>query len=84
MTGGHLCGPWEGGLNKYIPQATFGIACAIHDEDYTTNPAGLTREQADNRFLCSMLALSEHTAHKALAVVYYAAVRAFGWRYFRG
>lgn len=79
-----LCGPWEGGLNRLIPQAAFGSSCRIHDEDYTTNPAGLSRREADRRFLSSMLSHAIAWWHYPLAYVYYTAVRLGGWSYWRG
>jgi hypothetical protein len=78
------CGPWEGGLNRFVPQATFGLACALHDEDYTRNPAAISRAEADRRFLQNLYGLADRWWHYPLAVSYYAAVRVFGWYFYRG
>lgn len=84
MTDERPCGPWEGSLNAAVPQ-DFAPACVVHDEDYTSNPRALTRAEADRRFLGHMLELAEG---KPLLVVmawtFFAAVRLFGWRYWRG
>lgn len=79
-----VCGPWEGSLNRFVPQ-DFALACRIHDEDYTTNPASITRAEADRRFLRNMLELAEGNGLLVvMAWTFYVAVRLGGWRYWRG
>lgn len=78
------CGPWEGTWNRLIPQGPFRLACEVHDEDYTDNPASLTRREADRKMLDNMLALADgHPLWGALALAYYLVVRVSGWRYWR-
>lgn len=84
MSDRETCGPWEGGANALVPQGPFGPACDVHDEDYTSNPAQLTRRQADRRFLLNMLALADSPWEYLLAWAYYAAVRVGGWKFWRG
>lgn len=83
MTDERLCGPWEGSANRFVPQ-DFALACRIHDEDYTRNPADLSRREADRRFLANMLGLAEGPLHVVMAYAFFAAVRLAGWRYWRG
>lgn len=79
--GGYKCGPANSEfLSGFIPDAPFGYdfsgACARHDQDYASGI--VPREEADNRFLDTMLAVSGDPLSQATAYVYYAFVYVFG------
>ena len=57
----------------------FNIACYKHDIDYTE--ATMTRFQADRKFLLQMVRVADTKQLVGWAIVYYIAVRLFGWIY---
>lgn len=83
MSDEQLCGPWEGRWNRLVPhQDVFGPACAVHDDDYTT-PAGMTRSEADARFLDNLIERAGRCPYlRTVGGAYWLFVRVGGWVYF--
>ena len=76
------CGPSEKYLNRYTPGGdVFNDACRQHDTDYLQ---GVDRLEADVAFKRRMLSAASSLRLRALALTYYALVRAFGWIFYPG
>lgn len=80
----HYCGPtWFPRWARHFLSNKFNASCKIHDLDY--NKSGFTRKEADDRFLVNLKTQAKsNTLYKALAYVYYAAVRVFGGMQYKG
>ena len=72
----------------WAPQFVFEDSCDHHDFHYWRGCTRADRKLADRSFLRSMLFAASATPwphrwlYQGLAVLYYSAVRAFGWRHF--
>lgn len=76
-----LCGPWEGTLNELIPQVP-GEACPEHDACYTES--GVSRDDCDLAFERDLARASKgNPVLQVIGAVYAAAVRLFGWLFYR-
>lgn len=83
----------ESGVLRYVRppyQETFYAACCVHDDDYDRGGDKSARKAADVRFYDNMIKAALNTSATpwrvarlaAVALCYYAAVRAFGRFYF--
>lgn len=76
------CGPWEGTLNEVIPQVP-GDACPRHDVCYTES--GTPRDDCDLAFERDLARASKGSPlWQVIGAIYIAAVRLFGWLFYRG
>ena len=87
-TKGIINGCGGGRLHKLVPQFRFRACCDQHDFNYWKGGTNLDRAKADWQFFTAMLMDADRLkewrawAHITLAIVYYCAVRLFGWAYF--
>ena len=61
----------------------FDAAARKHDAEYDEKGGGKDRREYDIIFLQSMLEVCETTLQVSVAVVYFYAVRLFGWMFYR-
>ena len=71
------------GLHCLPYRQRFDAASRKHDAEYDEQGGWNDRREYDIIFLQSMLEVSETTLQVSVAVVYYYAVRAFGWMFYR-
>lgn len=85
---GCLWKPGENGLGvrglHCLPyRRRFDAAARKHDAEYDEKGGGKDRREYDIIFLQSMLEVCETTLQVSVAVVYFYAVRVFGWLFYR-
>lgn len=71
-------------VNRLLPfGGLFHQAAVAHDRHYDQKGDGALRKDADRLFLRGMLDVCTKGREAACAVLYYAAVRMFGWLFYR-